>query len=438
MGNVTILNQDMPCPFKCGDVCLWASKLAENKPIRPTERDCSRCMKLQEESKKRKGFQSRRTSIVETLAAKSLSHSWGFPVEDVLGHLRNGAAQWKRYHIRDFIKNKQSPYFKFLMSVAFYECSLKDPTKDWSGDDFLTYLQKHSLDDHFFPKGFHPNYDDVDSKRSFFKSFDKFLKTEGKNLGDVLKEVEYPVWVEPIEDVKPDPKSKNCIITVCAGDKYRKMFDTISDRYEAYAKKCNADFVVLDGYTQGWWGLEKFRIQPFIKAYDRTCFLDSDIIIRSDAPDIFDMVPSDHIGIHDDWPLIIHKAFNFMEWRNMERNSLIRSQVHDEDFSYATHDTLLNTGVVLTSKEHAEVWTPMKKPFPGAHCDEQFWVEYLILKNKHKVYRLPFSMNCQYWADAFDKVAPFKESSHFLHLALDGTGKVKEVELKKVLEQYVN
>jgi hypothetical protein len=424
----------MNCPFKCGDVCLWASKLAANKPIRPTERDCSRCLKLQKESRKRKGFQSRRTWIVETLAAKALSKSWDTPVEDVFGHLRKDATQWKRHHIRDFIKNKQSPYFRFLMTVAFYECGLNNSSTDWIGSDFVGYLKEYNES---FPEGFNPNIEDLSSKGSFFKSFDRFLKTYNKNLGDVLKEVEYPVWVEPIEDVKPDPKNKNCIITVCSGDKNKKMFDTISDRYESYAKKCNADFVVLDGYTQGWWGLEKFRIKPFIEAYDRTCFLDSDIIIQKTAPNIFDMVPVDSIGIHDDWACLVNKEYNFLQWKETERKWLVRSQVPQEDFSYDTHDILLNTGVVVTSKQHADIWTPMKAPFPRNHCDEQFWVEYLLTKKNYDIYRLPLSMNLQHWMDCFHKSAGLK-TTHFLHIAIDHTRVDKSEAFEEVYDKYAD
>ena len=402
--------------------CRWATSMASHNLVEVDEETCASCLKEQEKIKrhwkrKRKDalWNSRPTTVNFIAAKKIVELNNELDLQDVFDELKSNKYFAHEVSVKNILfEERIINQFVDLCEELLAEGSFRN--------DFIrigTLDAKGELD--------------AEEKRDFFKSLEK--KTDS---GQLIFDTKYPVWVEPVIKDIPNPKKKNCIITVCSGEKYLQMFEKIKDRYEEYAKKCNADFVVLTGYTQGWWGLEKFRIKPFIEAYDRTCFLDSDIIIRSDAPDIFDMVPSDHIGIHDDWPFIIHKAFNFMEWRNMERNSLIRSQVEEEDFSYVTHDTLFNTGVVLTSKEHAEVWTPMKKPFPRAHCDEQFWVEYLILKNKHKVYRLPFSMNCQHWTDVFDKVAPFKESSHFLHLALDGTGKVKEVELRKVLEQYAD
>jgi hypothetical protein len=443
MGNVTILNQDTPCPFKCGDVCLWASKLAANRPIKPTEDECSACKVDQARSKQRKGFGSRRTAVVERLSAKELSKIFDSPWEDIFKHLNKESNVWKRKHISSLIKN-QSPYFRFLMSVAFYECSLKDPTKDWSGDGFLAYLQKYSLDDHFFPKGFHPNYDDVDSKRSFFKSFDKFLKTKGRNLGDVLKEVEYPVWVEPIEEQELNPQSDKCIVTVVTGEKYIGMFNKVRAGYEEYAKKIGADLVILGNYTQGWWGLEKFRVKRVAEAYEKTCFIDGDIAIQPNAPNVFDIVPEGFVGIHDDWPFCLHKApletppFDIEYWRKTERKMMITSQVGEEDFSWELYPALLNTGVVVTPREHAGIWTAPIKPFPRNHCDEQFWVDYNIRKNNVPYWPLPVSLNFQYWHKCFDYYFHRSDGFYFLHVAIDDGGD-KEAALNDVLERkYVN
>lgn len=430
------------CPFKFGDVCLWASKLANNLPVIINNGDCYTCMRQQKDSQRRKGHKYRRTNTVTKLAAEKMSNTLGWDYEQLHKNLREHGT-WKLCHMTTYLSSKKNKYFNLLTAVGFYESSLDDALTDWNYDELLSYL-KQRKDDHsrLFPDGFYPSTKDLSSKQSFFKSFDKFLTSQGDRLGDVLHEVEYPTWVDTINDQQPNPQNKNCIITVCAGDRYLKMFEVIKDRYEGYAKKCNADLVILDGYTQGWWGLEKFRVRPFAETYERTCFLDSDIIIQKSAPNIFDLVPHNQIGMHDDWPLLISKSknigdFNFDKWRTYERNFLIKSQVLEEDFSYEQHHTLFNTGVVVCSKKHANIWTPMKKPFPRNHCDEQFWIEYLALKNNYEIYRLPLSMNIQHWMDCFDKMATL-EMSHFLHVAIDVTKYTKEDVFNEVYTKYAD
>lgn len=419
------------CPYKCGNICLWASKLANNLPAETCDTRCNMCMRETKESKRRKGHKYRRNKTVEILAAKTYASATGKNPVDVFNYFREYDNSWKRVHMNEYIGNATKETFMLLTCVGLYESHIQQPNKEWNSEelnseflhekDYLTYK----------------NILDFNSSRGFFQSLDSHLKKNNSTLGEHLFAASYPVWVEPLHEQNPNPQSDKCIITIVAGEKYVRIFNKIKAGYEEYAKKVGADLVILGDYTQGWWGLEKFRIKPFVEAYERTCFLDSDIIIKNNAPNIFDMVPDGQIGIHDDWPYIIHKPFNFLQWRDAERNILVKSQVADENFDYAIHDTLFNTGVVLTSKCHADIWTPMKKPFPGNHCDEQFWVEYLILKKGYEVCKLPFSMNCQYWTDVFHRVAGLKEY-YFLHLATDATKDEKETVLEEVLEKYAN
>ena len=185
----------MNCPFKCGDVCLWASKVAANKPIRPTERDCSRCLKAQEASRKRKGFQSRRTWIVEQMAAKAISKSLNCDWKPIFEHLQTESPNWKRRDITKLIEHKDHPLFKLLFFVSLYECSLKDPETDWVGNSLVNYLKKYS-DGSIFPESFCPSLKDLSSKKSFFKSISEWVDKNDMSLLDILHKFQYPTRVD--------------------------------------------------------------------------------------------------------------------------------------------------------------------------------------------------------------------------------------------------
>ena len=60
---------------------------------------------------------------------------------------------------------------------------------------------------------------------------------------------------------------------------------------EAYAKRIGADFVAITKPSQDWWGLEKFRVQPFAQSYERTLYVDADVFLTEETPDLFDVVP---------------------------------------------------------------------------------------------------------------------------------------------------
>lgn len=428
------------CPFKFGDVCLWASKLANNLPVVVSEGDCYACMRQQRLSKQKKGHKYRRTNIVTKLASEKISNALGWNYDAVYKKFQEYDS-WKLCHMNSYISSKANKYFDFLTTIGFYESVLDDALTDWNYYGLLSCL-KQCKDDHsqLFPDGFYPSTKDLDSKQSFFKSFNKFLTSQGDQLGDVLREVEYPTWVDPISDQQPNPKNNKCLITVVTGEKYVNMFNKVRHNYEEYCKRIGADFIILENFTQGWWGLEKFRIKPFVEAYENTCFIDSDILIQPNAPDIFKIVPNGFVGIHDDWPFCLHKApletppFDIEGWRRNERRLMINAQVKDEDFSWELYPALLNTGVVVTPKEHALIWTAPTKPFARNHCDEQFWVDYNIRKNNIPYWPLPVSMNFQYWHKCFDYYFHRSDGFYFLHVAIDDGGD-KIAALDDVLER---
>jgi hypothetical protein len=192
---------------------------------------------------------------------------------------------------------------------------------------------------------------------------------------------------------------------------------------QEYANNIGADFVVLDGHTQDWPYYEKFRIQPWVKAYKRTLFIDADVIVDPNAPNIFDEVPPDLVGAFCDY------QFNFenMEKHNdkkhierfvEERRNVIRSFIKNDDkySKYVTStekDTLINSGVVVCSNQHADIWNPVDIPCAKYKLTEQFLVEMRII-TKHGVHKLPFVWNCQPW---FPDDIFFKEPRYFTHLA---------------------
>lgn len=426
------------CPYKCGNICLWASKLASNLPAETCDARCNMCMRETKESKRRKGHKYRRNKTIEILAAKTYASVTGKNPVDVFNYLREHDNSWKRVHMNEYIGNATEETFMLLTCVGFYESYIQRPNKKWDAEELIgKFLQEKDYQTY-------KNILDFNSSRAFFQSLDSYLKKNNSTLGEHLFAASYPVWVEPLDQQHPNPQSDKCIITVVTGEKYIGMFNRIKAGYEEYAKKVGADLVILGDYTQGWWGLEKFRIKPFVESYENTCFIDSDIVIQPNAPNIFDIVPKGFVGIHDDWPFCLHKApletppFDIENWRKVEQSMMIRSQVEEEDFSWELYPALLNTGVVVTPREHANIWTPPTKPFPGNHCDEQFWVDYNIRKNNIPYWPLPVSMNFQYWHKCFDYYFSRSDGFYFLHVAIDDGGD-KVAALDDVLERkYVN
>jgi len=99
-----------------------------------------------------------------------------------------------------------------------------------------------------------------------------------------------------------EEKKERCIVVIANGKKYETQLDLVKDRFLAYAKKCNADFKVLkalpeflaqntqrDAYS---W---KLLIPYLYQEYTEVLFLDLDLYISDNCPDLFEMMP-ENIG----------------------------------------------------------------------------------------------------------------------------------------------
>lgn len=173
-----------------------------------------------------------------------------------------------------------------------------------------------------------------------------------------------------------------------------------------YAERLGADFVVLD-----WPGVPeypisaKFALPRILEHYERVVFLDADILVASDALDLFEAVEPDELGIYDDLPEILIKGTRFIDeyQRFREAMKLKRSPVR----FYG------NTGVMVLSKMHREVLTVPPEPMPVMHCAEQHWWISRMHECGTKLRFLPKKANWQWWPRKTLADAPRDAILHF-------------------------
>lgn len=219
----------------------------------------------------------------------------------------------------------------------------------------------------------------------------------------------------PVADV-----NKNLVVTVGCGEKYEEILDITGPTIAKYARRIGADYLEIRGKTQDVGYLEKFRIKPFVEKYNRTVFIDSDIIVTDQAPDIFKLVPEDQVGASCDYTHNYKNGrqdgqYALEKWFKDRRNtaeSLLGKDV--EKYLEISEGKMINSGVVVCSKQHADIWEPIKEPFIKSPLAEQFLVEARILLN-HNWFKLEDAWNMQPWFpnDLFFKLCVKKYFIHF-------------------------
>jgi len=90
-------------------------------------------------------------------------------------------------------------------------------------------------------------------------------------------------------------------VTLAIGGYYEKMGNITHPLMKKYADKIGVDFLCISNFgvtdiTALPPKYEKFQIFDFFDKYDRILFIDTDIIVNPDAPDIFDYCPAECFG----------------------------------------------------------------------------------------------------------------------------------------------
>ena len=215
------------------------------------------------------------------------------------------------------------------------------------------------------------------------------------------------------------------IITIVSGSKYEEIWKRSEPFFVRYAKKCDADLIVLNGAEMNlpsphW---IKFCIYDLLKKeFDRVAFIDADIIIRDDAPSLFDVVPEDQFGI-------------FNEGQFTPRNICIYEvmKVYNvEGFNY-DGTTYYNTGVMVCSKRHRHIFKVIEEVKPLRNSfGEQTFLNMKIMLSGEKIFNLSHKFNRMSLMDRVFGVS--RLDSYLIHYAGDGDNLLKKMD--RDIEQW--
>ena len=176
----------------------------------------------------------------------------------------------------------------------------------------------------------------------------------------------------------------NAIITIAIGTEFEQIANLTHPLIEGYARRTRADFISLHGsVTRPWF--EKFRLFDFLGIYDRVLFLDSDVIVRPDCPNLFEIVPSERLGA---WVVSEHKS-GFAP---------LIARIQDTLPNIGWKKTYFNTGVMVVSRSHRDAFAA-----PVDYEDEQY-DQTLLNYRVQKLGYLLFDSNCSPWGDGTQRV----------------------------------
>jgi len=185
--------------------------------------------------------------------------------------------------------------------------------------------------------------------------------------------------------------SKNLVLTVSVGELYNQISEINSHLMESYAEKIGADFLNIQEenpkyISQKW---QKFQIFDLLLKYDRILFLDCDIIVRDDTPNIFNIVPHTKLGM-------------FNEGRFSSRGVFIEnaSSYYEEPLKNEWEGNYYNSGVMVISKCHRNLFKLPTKG-PDESPSDQAYINLRILNDGIEMFDLDWKYNRMAIMDKF-------------------------------------
>lgn len=189
------------------------------------------------------------------------------------------------------------------------------------------------------------------------------------------------------------------LATITAGDFYARMAEISHPTFGHYADKLGADFIVwrhCGKHTIPQY--QKLEIAGLLDEFDRVLYVDTDILIREDAPDVFDLVPNGMLGMFAESS--IADRSNFRDYLGAE-------------FGLEWNGEYYNSGVIVASKQHREIFQSPR--VETNHFYEQSYINGMIFRHNLDVFRLPYRFNRMFLMNRLTREA--RHDSYFLHYA---------------------
>lgn len=152
--------------------------------------------------------------------------------------------------------------------------------------------------------------------------------------------------------------------------------------------------------------LEKFQLFDLLGRFDRLAYVDADVVIHPEAPNIFEAVPSSHFGAVNEQ--LDHEAGKRVEEWNLMRKRLGPLGI--------TPTRYFNAGVMVASKIHRRLFDYRERRFAAGRWPDQNTLNYAALAYETPMQWLGWEWNCMPLFPAFHD-PKLRRGAHFIHCA---------------------
>jgi len=193
----------------------------------------------------------------------------------------------------------------------------------------------------------------------------------------------------------PRKKDNCCVVTLSIGNlDYCNYTLPLMKRY---AENHGFDFIVIDKRKNLEIPIhfERFQLKEMLTSYDRILYLDSDIIIKKNTPNVFNYVSSKCLGCVSEYTgnILRKKQIEFIE---------LNIFCQRKNITIPDHISYFNAGMLVLSKCHNCMFGICSKDDiyffnHESKLLDQTWLNFYVIQNKIKIQILDNRFNSTNW-----------------------------------------
>jgi len=194
---------------------------------------------------------------------------------------------------------------------------------------------------------------------------------------------------------------KTAIVTLCCheekpetwvwkGDELDAVANLTHPTIKAYASRIGADFHVITKRKYQHpvnMCYEKLQVRDYLDHYDRVLYLDTDVLVRKDTPNLFEIVPWGFLGA------VVHPKERL--GNIMSLNTVTEGALKHFDVPYSEKHLggkYFNAGVYVCDRTHRDLLFNEPKEFHDV-WGEQTWMNIQAVINEVPLFELPYTFN---------------------------------------------
>lgn len=215
---------------------------------------------------------------------------------------------------------------------------------------------------------------------------------------------------------------KYALYTIIAGETYKRLSNITHKYMKLYSENISADFIVDEQRLPSssyfdlmkWMTTAKFKIRDLLRDYDRVLYVDADILIFPNSPNIFNIVPTNKFGIFEEGYIARGNFLQFSSYVKAYNSILKEMKLPQPNIDRSSN--YYNAGVFLASKETDIFDLPVSEKIYNIKWADQNHINYLLGSKGTDVFKLPIEFNrmTSWGSSKIDNIL----KSYFIHYSV--------------------